>query len=114
MFEFLFKYPRAVFAKGDLVLLGAWPRWVLVIVLLAAAAGLAWLIRSKLPEASTQVRNWKAASLLRLELTRPSDHAHNQWLPLGVTSVGPYAYPTLPAILEVEGVSSTPPNEVAS
>src|SRR5712671_2579905 len=67
MFEFLFKYPRAVFAKGDLVLLGAWPRWVLAIVLLAAAAGLAWLIRSKLPEASTQVRNWKAGVIWLLQ-----------------------------------------------
>ena len=39
MFEFLFKYPRAVFSKGDFVLLGAWPTWVLVILLVAAAAG---------------------------------------------------------------------------
>src|SRR5579863_4405494 len=67
MFEFLFKYPRAVFAKGDLVLLGGWPRWVLVIVLLAAAAGLAWLIRSKLPQASPQVRNWKAGVIWLLQ-----------------------------------------------
>ena len=49
MFEFLFKYPRAVFSKGDLVLLGAWPKWVFVLFVLAAGAGLAWLIRSKLP-----------------------------------------------------------------
>ena len=40
MFEFLFKYPRAVFSKGDLVLLGAWPKWVLLILVLAAGAGL--------------------------------------------------------------------------
>jgi uncharacterized membrane protein len=67
MFEFLFKYPRAVFSKGDLVLLGAWPKWILVIVLLAAAAGLAWLIRSKLPQASPQVRNWKAGVIWLLQ-----------------------------------------------
>jgi uncharacterized membrane protein len=63
MFEFLFKYPRAVFSKGDLVLLGAWPKWVLVLFLLAAGAGLAWLIRSKLPEASPHIRNWKSGIL---------------------------------------------------
>lgn len=67
MFEFLFKYPRAVFSKGDLVLLGAWPRWVLVIFLLAAAAGLAWLIRSRLPQASSHLRNWKAGVIWLLQ-----------------------------------------------
>jgi len=67
MFEFLFKYPRAVFSKGSLVLLGAWPKWVLLIFLLAAAAGLAWLIRSKLPQASPHVRNWKAGVIWLLQ-----------------------------------------------
>src|ERR1700688_3766535 len=67
MFEFLFKYPRAVFSKGNLVLLGAWPKWALVIFLLAAAAGLAWLIRSKLPNASPHVRNWKAGVIWLLQ-----------------------------------------------
>ena len=60
MFEFLFKYPRAVFSKGDFVLLGAWPRWVLVLFVLAAGAGLAWLIRAKLPQAASTVKNWRA------------------------------------------------------
>lgn len=59
MFELLFKYPRAVFAKGDFVLLGSWPKWALLILLLAAGAGLAWLIRSRFPHASPQVRNWR-------------------------------------------------------
>ena len=67
MFEFLFKYPRAVFSKGDLVLLGAWPKWVLVILIIAAAAGLAWLIREKLPEASPHIRNWKAGAIWMLQ-----------------------------------------------
>ncbi len=35
MFEFLFKYPAAIFSKGDFVLLGGWPKWVLC----AAGAG---------------------------------------------------------------------------
>jgi uncharacterized membrane protein len=67
MFEFLFKYPRAVFSKGDLVLVGAWPKWVLALFLVAAAAGLAWLIRSKLPQASPHVRNWKAGVIWLLQ-----------------------------------------------
>ncbi len=44
MFEFLFKYPPTVFAKGNLVLLGAWPKWLLAALLLIAAAGLGWVI----------------------------------------------------------------------
>src|SRR5690349_4000170 len=67
MFEFLFKYPRAVFSKGELVLLGAWPKWVLIIFLLAAAGGLAWLIRSRLPQASPHIRNWKAGAIWLLQ-----------------------------------------------
>ncbi len=60
MFEFLFKYPRAVFSKGDLVLLGAWPAWILVVLMILSAAGLAWLVRSKLPQASPHFRTWRA------------------------------------------------------
>jgi uncharacterized membrane protein len=67
MFEFLFKYPRAVFAKGTVVLLSAWPWWVFVLLVLAAGGGLAWLIRSRIPQASAQVKNWKAGVLWLLQ-----------------------------------------------
>ena len=67
MFEFLFKYPRAVFSKGSLVLLGAWPWWVFVIFLVAAGAGLAWPIRAKLSEASSTVKNWRAGAIWLLQ-----------------------------------------------
>lgn len=44
MFEFLFKYPPTVFAKGSFVLLGQWPHWTLVALLIAAAVGLGFVI----------------------------------------------------------------------
>src|ERR1700691_4646763 len=47
MFEFLFKYPRTVFAKGSFVLLSQWPVWTLAALLLVAAAGLGWVIWSR-------------------------------------------------------------------
>ena len=48
MFEFFFKYPLSVFSKGQLVLLGSWPRWLLVLAILAAAVGLAvFLLKPK-------------------------------------------------------------------
>src|SRR5450755_147093 len=59
MFEFLFKYPRSVYARGQFSLLGAWPKWMLVLLILAAAAGLAWLIRSRLARAAPVLRGWR-------------------------------------------------------
>src|ERR1700691_5956543 len=47
MFEFLFKYPRTVFAKGSFVLLSQWPVWTLGGLLLFAAGWLGWVIWSR-------------------------------------------------------------------
>ena len=60
MFELLFKYPSAVFRKGQFVLLGKWPAWLLVLVTGAAVVGLALLIRWRLQNAAPEVRNWRA------------------------------------------------------
>src|SRR5580692_11907301 len=60
MFEFFFKYPRSVYSRGEFAFLGAWPKWILVVLILAAAAGLALLIRSRLSEAAPVVRSWRA------------------------------------------------------
>ena len=67
MFEFFFKYPRSVYARGQFALLGAWPRWLLVLLILAAAAGLAWLIRSRLAQAAPLLRGWRAAVVWGLQ-----------------------------------------------
>lgn len=42
MFELLFKYPIEAFSRGEVVLLGRWPVWLLGILLLAGAAAFAW------------------------------------------------------------------------
>ncbi len=60
MFEFLFKYPRSVYSRGEFALLGAWPKWVLVLAILLAAAGLALLIRSRMAQAAPALRSWRA------------------------------------------------------
>ena len=60
MFEFLFKYPRSAYRSGHFALLGAWPTWLLVVFIAAAAAGLAWLIRSRLADAAPLMRSWRA------------------------------------------------------
>jgi uncharacterized membrane protein len=60
MFEFFFKYPRSVYARGQFAFLGAWPKWILVLAILAAAAALALLIRSRLAQAAPVMRSWRA------------------------------------------------------
>jgi len=60
LFEFLFKYPRSAYRSGHFALLGAWPTWLLVVFIAAAAAGLAWLIRSRLADAAPLMRSWRA------------------------------------------------------
>ncbi|MSV34548.1 MAG: hypothetical protein EXQ47_02985 [Bryobacterales bacterium] len=47
MFEFLFKYPQAVFSRGTFVLLGGWPPWLLGLGILIAAGALGYLVRSR-------------------------------------------------------------------
>jgi uncharacterized membrane protein len=60
MFQFLFKYPRSVYARGQFALLGAWPKWMLVLLIVAAAAALAWMIRSRMTQAAPVMRSWRA------------------------------------------------------
>lgn len=42
MFELLFKYPPAIFAKGKLALLSPWPLWLLFALLIVASGALFW------------------------------------------------------------------------
>jgi uncharacterized membrane protein len=59
MFEFFFKYPIPVFTKGKFILLGKWPGWVLALLIVVSAVGLAWLVWRRLPEAAPRIKNWR-------------------------------------------------------
>jgi len=67
MFEFFFKYPVPVFTKGKFILLGSWPGWVLLLLIVASVAGLGWLIRSRLPEAAPKMQTWRAGVVWLLQ-----------------------------------------------
>src|SRR5580704_6276540 len=60
MFQFFFKYPSTVFTKGQFVLLTTWRAWLLPVLILAAAVGLALLVRYRLRNAVPQLRGWRA------------------------------------------------------
>src|SRR5580658_2123650 len=60
MFQFFFKYPHSVYDRGQFALLGAWPKWMLLLLIVAAAVGLAWLIRARLAQAAPVIRGWRA------------------------------------------------------
>ena len=67
MFQFFFKYPIPVFSKGQFVLLGSWPGWVLLLLIVASTAGLAVLIRSRLPQAAPNISKWRAGAVWLLQ-----------------------------------------------
>jgi uncharacterized membrane protein len=67
MFEFLFKYPAAAFARGELVLLANWPRWILGLLLLGIASGFGLLLRAKLPKSLPALRSWRIGLLWLLQ-----------------------------------------------
>jgi uncharacterized membrane protein len=67
MFQFFFKYPMPVFSKGKFVLLGAWPSWLLLLMVVACMLGLALLIRSRLREAASKISRWRAGAVWLLQ-----------------------------------------------
>jgi uncharacterized membrane protein len=90
MFELLFKYPSAVFSKGHLVLLGAWPEWILGLLLIATAVGLALLIRSRVPQAAASVRNWRLGIIWALQFAMAAVLLLLLWQPaLLITQLNP-------------------------
>jgi hypothetical protein len=67
MFQWLFKYPIPVFTKGRFVLLGSWPGWLLLVLILLGAACLFVLIRLRLRDAAPNLRGWRAIVIWALQ-----------------------------------------------
>jgi uncharacterized membrane protein len=67
MFQFLFKYPNSVFTKGRFVLLGPWPGWLLVLLIVVCMVAVALLIRMRLPGAAPKLRTWRAGLIWLLQ-----------------------------------------------
>jgi uncharacterized membrane protein len=67
MFQFLFKYPSPVFMKGRFVLLSAWPIWLLPVLIVAAVASLALLIRWRLNNSATKMPSARAGVIWSMQ-----------------------------------------------
>ena len=67
MFDFLFKYPLAAFARGELVLLSSQPRWLLALLIVVSAAALAVLMRMRAARSAAPMRVWRVGLLWVLE-----------------------------------------------
>ena len=63
MFQFLFKYPSPVFTKGRFVLLSAWPPWLLPVLIVAAALGLALLVGSRQRHSEAKLRGLRVGAI---------------------------------------------------
>ena len=67
MFQFFFKYPSPVFLKGRFVLLGRWPAWFLLLLIVLSAAGLAILILSRRAEIAPKLKTWRGGVVWLLQ-----------------------------------------------
>jgi hypothetical protein len=67
MFQLLFKYPIPVFTKGRFALLGEWPAWLLLVLIMLGAAGLFVIIRIRLRDAAPNLRGWRAIAVWALQ-----------------------------------------------
>ena len=91
MFEFLFKYPLAAFHKGELVLLGGWPHWLLPVLILLTAAVLGLLLFTRYRAQSPPVlRGSRPGAIWLLEVLTAAVVLTLLWQPaLVVTELQP-------------------------
>ena len=87
MFEFLFKYPASLFAKGKFVLGAGWPAWALGALVLVAMGALWWLVMRR-PGAI--VAGWRRGVIWALQSALAALLLLMLWQPaLSVTSLKP-------------------------
>lgn len=90
MFEFLFKYPAAVFSKGSFVLLGGWPRWVLFLAIILAAGFVAFAIWHQRTRLAPSMRAPRIIALWALQSSLLAALLLLLWEPaLSVTALKP-------------------------
>lgn len=67
MFQLLFRYPSAVFTKGRFVLLGSWPVWLLVLLIVLSTSALGLFVWWRMRYAAPKMRTWRAGVVWLLQ-----------------------------------------------
>jgi uncharacterized membrane protein len=67
MFEFLFHYSPSVFRRGEFVLLGRYPAWVLAVLIALAALALGGLIWRRRQRLAGSLTGWRPAAIWALQ-----------------------------------------------
>jgi hypothetical protein len=67
VFQFLFKFPRALFAQGQFVFQSPLPGWTLWLLILAAMAGIAALIWRQVPKPASRLSLQRASVIWALQ-----------------------------------------------
>jgi uncharacterized membrane protein len=90
MFEFLFKYPFSVFAKGTFVLLGSWPRWLLWMGVFAVGSALGAFLFSRRELFIPSLRGRRGVILWLLQSTLLATLLLLLWQPaISITALKP-------------------------
>ncbi|MCS7023542.1 MAG: hypothetical protein NZV14_01990 [Bryobacteraceae bacterium] len=67
MFDFFFKYPASVFAKGQFVLLASWPLWWMAALMVVGGLLLAWAVWRQRKRVAGRARGLRLAALWALQ-----------------------------------------------
>lgn len=67
MFQLLFRYPLTVYSKGEWVFTATWPKWLLLLLMGAATAGLGLLILTRAPKPRTTANRYRLAAIWLLQ-----------------------------------------------
>jgi uncharacterized membrane protein len=67
MFQLLFRYPIAVYSKGEWIFTATWPRWLLLLLIGAAIAGLGLLTCARAPKLRNRANRYRLLTIWLLQ-----------------------------------------------
>ncbi len=113
MFQFLFKYPAAVFSKGSFVLLGRWPVWMLALLIGVCAAAVGILIWQRRRHTTANMHGLRTAAVWLLQSSLIALLLLLLWQPaMSISELKPQQ--NIVAVLVDDSASMSTPDESAA